>query len=73
VLAKRPTPGQERRVDLPVVGVSTIRGAAKAGLAGIVVPAGGALILGRTAVDEAAMEAGLFVWGVGQDDAPDHD
>ncbi len=73
VLAKRPKPGQERRVDLPVVGVSTIHGAAKAGLSGIVVPAGGALLLGRAAVAEAAEQAGVFVWGVRPDDAADHD
>jgi hypothetical protein len=64
VLAKRPKPGQERRVDLPVIGVSTIEGAARAGLAGIAAPAGGALILGRDAVAAAADAAGLFVWGV---------
>jgi DUF1009 family protein len=64
VLAKRPKPGQERRVDLPVIGVSTVEGAAEAGLAGIAVPAGGALILGRDAVAAAADAAGLFVWGV---------
>lgn len=64
VLAKRPKPGQERRVDLPVIGVSTIEGAARAGLAGVAAPAGGALILGREAVAAAADAAGLFVWGV---------
>lgn len=64
VLAKRPKPGQERRVDLPVIGVSTIEGAAKAGLAGIVIPAGGALVLGREAVADAADAAGLVVWAV---------
>jgi len=62
VLAKRPKPGQERRIDLPVIGLSTIEGAAHAGLAGIVVPAGGALILGRDSVAQAADEAGMFVW-----------
>ncbi len=64
VLAKRPKPGQECRVDLPVIGVSTIEGAARAGLAGVAAPAGGALILGREAVAAAADAAGLFVWGV---------
>jgi DUF1009 family protein len=64
VIAKRPKPGQERRIDLPVIGVSTVEGAAKAGLAGIAAPAGGALILGRDAVAEAADRAGLFIWGV---------
>ena len=64
VLAKRPKPVQERRVDLPVIGLSTIRGVAHAGLAGIVVPAGGALILGAEAVAEAADRSGVFVWVV---------
>ncbi|TRO96113.1 DUF1009 domain-containing protein [Glycocaulis profundi] len=63
-LAKRPKPQQERRIDLPVIGVSTVQGAAKAGLAGIAVPAGGALILGREAVAEAADAAGLYVIGL---------
>lgn len=62
VLAKRPKPVQERRVDLPVIGVSTVEGAARAGLAGIAAPAGDALIIGREAVARAADAAGLFVW-----------
>lgn len=64
VLAKRPKPGQERRIDLPVIGVTTIEGAAAAGLAGIAVEAGAALILGREAVDEAARRHGIFVVGI---------
>ncbi|MGJ3233325.1 MAG: LpxI family protein [Oceanicaulis sp.] len=62
VLAKRPKPVQERRVDLPVIGVSTVEGAARAGLAGIAAPNGGALILGRESVARAADAAGVFVW-----------
>jgi len=62
VLAKRPKPVQERRIDLPVIGVPTVEAAAKAGLAGIVAPAGGALILGRESVARAADAAGVFVW-----------
>jgi len=64
VLAKRPKPGQECRVDLPVIGVSTIKAAARAGLAGIVIPAGAALVLGRSAVVEAADAAGIAIWAV---------
>ncbi|HCY56748.1 MAG TPA: DUF1009 domain-containing protein, partial [Oceanicaulis sp.] len=59
-----PKPQQERRIDLPVVGVATVEGAAEAGLAGIAVEAGAALILGRDAVDEAARRHGIFVVGV---------
>ena len=73
VLAKRPKPGQERRVDLPVIGVSTIEAAAKAGLAGVAMPAGGALLLGRDAVREAADRASLFVWIVGHKRLEDAD
>lgn len=64
VLAKRPKPAQERRIDLPVVGVATVEGAAAAGLAGIAVEAGAALILGREAVDAAARQHGIFVTGI---------
>lgn len=68
VLAKRPKPVQDRRVDLPVIGVSTVENAARAGLAGVVAPAGGALILGEAAVAEAADQAGVFVWVTEKDD-----
>ena len=73
VLAKRPKPGQERRVDLPVIGVSTVQGAAHAGLVGIVAPTGGALILGREAVAKAAREQGLFIWIVPEEEMPGDD
>ena len=73
VLAKRPKPGQERRVDLPVIGVSTVQGAAHAGLVGIVAPSGGALILGREAVAKAAQEQGLFIWIVPEQEMPGDD
>ena len=64
VLVKRPKPNQERRVDLPTIGVPTVRGAAAAGLKGIAVEAGGALVTDRAAVAEAADAAGIFVCGV---------
>lgn len=61
VLLKRPKPIQERRIDLPTIGVRTIVGAAAAGLAGVTVEAGGALAVHRTKIIAAADEAGLFV------------
>lgn len=64
VLVKRPKPQQERRVDLPVIGVETVRRAAAAGLSGIAVEAGGALISDRPGVIAAADAAGLFVYGL---------
>ena len=64
VLAKMMKPGQERRADLPAIGVATVKNAARAGLSGVVVEAGGSLIINRTAVTAAADAAGLFVLGV---------
>jgi UDP-2,3-diacylglucosamine hydrolase len=64
VLVKIAKPGQERRVDLPSVGVETVAQAAGAGLAGIALETGGALVIGRDAVARAADDAGLFVIGV---------
>lgn len=64
VLVKVKKPGQERRVDLPTIGAQTIRSAAGAGLRGIAVEAGGALVIDPVAVAEAADAARLFVVGI---------
>jgi UDP-2,3-diacylglucosamine hydrolase len=64
VLVKLAKPGQERRVDLPTIGVETIARAAQAGLRGIAAEAGGTLIVDRGAVIAAADAAGLFVVGI---------
>ena len=64
VLAKVPKPIQERRVDLPVIGVATMEGAAAAGLAGVAGEAGSVLVLDRAAVVAAADRLGLFVVGI---------
>lgn len=61
VLVKAPKPGQERRVDLPVIGVRTIELASAGGLSGIAVEAGGALIMRKSRIVEAADRLGLFV------------
>ncbi|MGH6958511.1 MAG: UDP-2,3-diacylglucosamine diphosphatase [Caulobacteraceae bacterium] len=66
VLAKVAKPIQEARVDLPTVGVATVEGAARAGLAGIVGLADKALVVDRAAVIEAADRLGLFVAGVAE-------
>jgi DUF1009 family protein len=54
---------QERRIDLPTVGITTVRAAANAGLSGIAVEAGGALVVDRSDVGRLADELGLFVYG----------
>ena len=64
VLVKVSKPGQERRIDLPVIGPSTVAAAAAAGLRGIAVEAGLALIVEREATVSAADEAGIFLLGI---------
>ncbi|HLF58892.1 MAG TPA: UDP-2,3-diacylglucosamine diphosphatase LpxI [Alphaproteobacteria bacterium] len=64
VLVKLKKPGQERRVDLPTIGVRTVAAAAAASLRGIAVEAGGSLILDAAAVAAKADETGLFVLGL---------
>lgn len=63
VLVKRPKPQQERRIDLPTIGVRTVEGVARVGLAGIAVEAGAALVIDQTQVAAAADRLGVFVYG----------
>ena len=69
VLVKRPKPQQERRIDLPTIGAATVKGAAEAGLAGIAVEAGGALIVDRAEVAALADRLGVFVYGFTAEEA----
>lgn len=62
LLFKAPKPGQDRRVDLPTIGPETIRAAGAAGLRGVVIEAGGVMLLDREEALEAADAAGLFLW-----------
>ncbi|HYH22562.1 MAG TPA: UDP-2,3-diacylglucosamine diphosphatase LpxI [Azospirillum sp.] len=64
VLVKVKKPQQDRRLDLPTMGTTTVEKAAAAGLAGIAVQAGGSLIVDRTAVGALADRLGLFVVGI---------
>lgn len=63
VLVKAPKTGQERRVDLPTIGLKTVELAAEAGLAGIAVAAGGALFLDKDEAVALADREGLFILG----------
>ncbi|MFD1881115.1 LpxI family protein [Paracoccus pacificus] len=65
VLYKAPKPGQDRRIDLPAIGVETVNAAVRAGLAGIAWEAGGCVLLDRTETEAAAREGGLFLWSRG--------
>lgn len=64
VLVKLTKPSQDHRVDLPTIGVRTVEGAVAAGLAGIAVEAGAAMIMDRDATIRLADEKGLFIIGV---------
>jgi DUF1009 family protein len=67
VLIKAPKPGQDRRFDLPSIGPQTIEGIARAGLAGVAVLAGGAIIAEPQRIAAAADQKNVFVVGVRTD------
>ena len=67
VLVKRPKPQQERRVDLPTIGMMTVELASEAGLAGIGFEADGALIINSENVKARAEALGLFLYGFPED------
>lgn len=64
VLVKMRKPQQDRRLDLPTIGVTTVERAAAAGLRGVAAEAGGSLLMGRPAVAATADRLGLFILGV---------
>ena len=64
VLVKAPKPGQEQRVDLPTIGIGTVKEAIECGLRGIAFEAGGVFVFDRDEVIRLADQAGLFVIGV---------
>ena len=66
VLVKAPKPGQDRRVDLPSIGRLTVEMAAKAGLAGIAVEAGGVMAVGMAEMVREADRLGLFIYGIAE-------
>jgi DUF1009 family protein len=68
VLVKVPKPAQDRRFDLPAIGPATVAGAARAGLAGIAVMAGAAIVAEPAEVGAAADRAGIFVTGIAPDE-----
>jgi UDP-2,3-diacylglucosamine hydrolase len=67
VLVKAPKRGQDHRFDLPAIGPATVRGVVKAGLAGVAVAAGGAIMAEPARVAVTADDGRVFVVGV---DAP---
>lgn len=64
VLVKLAKPGQELRADLPTIGANTVENSAAAGLAGICVHAGRALIADFEITTAKADELGIFLTGI---------
>ncbi|RVT85488.1 LpxI family protein [Rhodobacteraceae bacterium CCMM004] len=62
LLMKAPKAGQDRRVDLPAIGPSTVAACRRADLAAIVIEAGGVMVLDRDETVAAARDAGLTLW-----------
>jgi DUF1009 family protein len=67
ILVKMCKPQQDRRLDMPTVGENTVKLAAEAGFAGIVVEADKTLMADREAAVATANAAGLFILGVETD------
>ncbi len=63
-LVKLCKPQQDERADLPTIGLSTVANVVAAGLSGVAVEAGKALVLEEKQLIEAADAAGIFVWGI---------
>ncbi|TCL09271.1 hypothetical protein BXY66_1316 [Shimia isoporae] len=63
VFVKAPKLGQDLRVDMPAIGPDTVRRAAEAGVAGIVVAAGNVVVIDPPGIRQAIEETGLFLLG----------
>lgn len=62
VFVKAPKHGQDRRIDLPVIGPETISAAISAGLTGIAIAEGGVMVLDFETCRRRADEANLALW-----------
>lgn len=63
VLVKTKKPQQDRRTDLPTIGVPTIERLAECGFSGVAIEAGASLIVERREVARRADQLGVFVVG----------
>lgn len=62
ILYIAPRAGQDRRVDLPLLGPATVRAAVEARLSGVVIEADGVMLLAPDTVRKTLADAGLFLW-----------
>ena len=61
VLVKIKKPKQDRRMDLPTIGVMTVLDVSEAGLSGIIIQAGETIIIDLETVISVANEKGIFI------------
>ncbi len=64
ILIKAKKPGQERRVDLPTIGLETVQIAIQRGFAGIAIEAGHSLLVDKDRAIAAADASNFFIIGV---------
>jgi DUF1009 family protein len=62
ILFKGPKPGQSRLVDMPTIGPATLEAAHRAGLAGVVIAAGGVIVLEPARCATLADDLALVLW-----------
>lgn len=63
VLVKTVKPQQDKRVDLPAIGPATVENLVEAGLAGVAVEAGGAVLAEPEKTVQLANKASVFIYG----------
>ncbi|MEC9022546.1 MAG: UDP-2,3-diacylglucosamine diphosphatase LpxI [Pseudomonadota bacterium] len=66
ILMKTCKPQQERRIDLPTIGLQTVSALVKNRFSGVVIEAAKTLVLDEEALTKLANDAGLFVYGIEQ-------
>ncbi|MBU6236060.1 MAG: UDP-2,3-diacylglucosamine diphosphatase LpxI [Alphaproteobacteria bacterium] len=64
VLVKTAKPQQDRALDMPAIGINTIKACAAKGMAGIAIEAGATLVGDKKATIDLADRLGLFVVGI---------
>lgn len=64
LMFKAPKPAQDLRADMPLIGPSTAKAAAAAGLRGLIIEAGGVMVLDLRQVVSLLEERGMFLWVV---------
>jgi DUF1009 family protein len=69
VLVKTTKPNQDRRVDLPTIGLETVKLASRHGLRGIALREGSVQIMQRDETIQIADQTGIFIFGATDDPA----